>query len=129
MTDTKLTLELLQGSYAVSRQNPTDEIPGWAFKGAFLSITRTMEELSIVCSEEEVPENTTCERGWNILKIVGPLDFTLIGILAPICAILAQQRISIFAVSTFDTDYILVKAEKINKAREALCAEGYNVIR
>jgi len=129
MPEKALTMKLLKGKYAVCRLDKTDDlVPGWVQSSDFLSITRTMDELSIVCTEESIPDYIKCERDWRILKIEGPLDFSLIGILASISTILARKQISIFAISTYDTDYILVKNRDINSAIEALTDEGYEII-
>ena len=94
----------------------------------FYFIGRTDEELSLVCRTESTPENTTArEDGWRGFRIEGTLDFSLIGILAPITAILAENKIGIFAVSTYNTDYVLVKEENYEKALAALEASGYDV--
>ena len=106
----------------------TELIPDWAQKSNFFSITRTSDELSIVCSQDNIPNDIKCEKDWRILKIEGPLDFSLIGILASISTILAQTGISIFAISTYDTDYILVKNNDIDAAVKSLIKERYNVI-
>lgn len=94
----------------------------------FFFIGRTDEELSLVCRTEDTPVNTT-ERddGWRGFRIEGVLDFSLIGILSKISTILAENQIGIFAVSTYNTDYILVKAENFDRAMEALSAAGYEV--
>jgi hypothetical protein len=90
---------------------------------------KTDEEISLVCKTEDVPENTL-ERddGWKGFRIQGVLDFSLIGILSKISSILAENKIGIFAVSTYNTDYILVKEENFERAMEVLANEGYNVI-
>lgn len=95
----------------------------------FFFISKTAEELSLVCKTEDAPPDTI-ERddGWRGFYIEGTLDFSLIGILAKISAILAAHHIGIFAVSTYNTDYILVKAENFDKALSALSANGYSVI-
>lgn len=123
----KLTLKLYKELYGVCKHNPLEQIPVWAFQSDFFSITKTSEELSIVCTQSSIPEYFSCERGWKILKIEGTLDFSLIGILSSISTILANQEISIFAISTFDTDYILVKENDVPKAVHALAANGYPV--
>ena len=94
----------------------------------FFFIGRTDEELSLVCRTEDTPVNTT-ERddGWRGFRIEGVLDFSLIGILSKISTILAENQIGIFAVSTYNTDYILVKAENFDRAMEALSAAEYEV--
>jgi len=123
-----LTMELLDGIYGVCRLDKNELIPNWAQNGDFFSITRTADELSIVCSEEFIPSDVKCEGDWKILKIKGPLVFSLVGILASISTILAQKGITIFAISTYDTDYILVKNKDIDNTVEALVNERYEVI-
>lgn len=92
-------------------------------------IGKTDEELSLVCRTEDTPINTT-ERsdGWRGFRIQGVLDFSLIGILSKLSGILAENNIGIFAVSTFNTDYILVKEESYSRALEVLAAEGYTIV-
>ena len=95
----------------------------------FYFIGKTDEELSLVCRTEDVPQNTIeREDGWKGFRIQGVLDFSLIGILSKISGILAKNEIGIFAVSTFNTDYILVKQENFEKALQALAAAGYNIV-
>ena len=91
-------------------------------------IGRTDEELSLVCRTEDVPAHTIeCDDGWRGFRIQGVLDFSLIGILSKLSAILAEHKIGIFAVSTYNTDYILVKEENYDRALSALAAQGYTV--
>ena len=95
----------------------------------FCFVGKTDEELSLVCPTEYVPEQTVArEDGWRGFRIQGVLDFSLIGILSKLSGILAQEKIGIFAVSTFNTDYILVKAENYEKALSVLSAEGYTIV-
>jgi len=95
----------------------------------FFFIGKTDEELSLVCRTEDTPENTM-ERddGWRGFRIQGVLDFSLIGILSKLSGILAEHKIGIFAVSTYNTDYILVKEENFERALEVLASEGYTVV-
>jgi hypothetical protein len=97
--------------------------------GDFFSVTRTDEELSIVCAQEHVPEHTQAERNWIGLKVLGPLDFALTGILANLATALAEAGISIFAVSTYDTDYLFIKRTDLVRAEVALTAVGHHVDR
>ena len=91
-------------------------------------LSRTDEEISLVCRTEDTPENTLArEDGWRGFRVSGTMEFSLVGILAGIADILAEQQISIFAVSTYDTDYILVKQENFEKALKALAGHGYTV--
>lgn len=126
-----LTLKLLKERYGVVRLENGDHISKWVFAGEFYSITKTEDELSIVCLEKNIPlniKNRKCETGWRILKIEGPLDFSLVGILAKISNLMANNCISIFAISTYDTDYILIKEDNIKKAIDVLMANRYRII-
>jgi hypothetical protein len=100
-------------------------IPGWAHS-SFFSVTRTRDELSIVCSEENVPEGVLCDRGWHCLQVKGPLDFEMTGILASLAVPLAEADVSIFAISTYDTDYLLVR--ELDRSITALSNAGHNVM-
>ncbi|MDO5294229.1 MAG: ACT domain-containing protein [bacterium] len=96
----------------------------------FCFIGKTEEELSLVCLTENVPDNTTeREDGWRAMRIQGELDFSLIGILSKISTILAENKIGIFAISTYNTDYILVKEEKYEQALAALEDAGYTIVK
>ncbi len=103
--------------------DPSSPIPSWAINGAgFFSITKTSDELSVVCPEEKVPRDVKVEGGWRCLKVEGPLDFGLTGILASLAQPLAEAKISIFSLSTYDTDYIMIKKNNLQKAIEVLGA-------
>ena len=92
-------------------------------------VGKTDEELSLVCRTEDAPAETVeRDEGWRGFRIEGVLDFSLIGILSKLSTILAENKIGIFAVSTFNTDYILVKAENFERAMQVLVAEGYEVV-
>ncbi|AKB85612.1 ACT domain-containing protein [Methanococcoides methylutens] len=125
MKNQKLNLKLLKNKFGVCRLEGDRPIPDWADSNDFYSITRTAEELSIVCPEENIPSDIICEKDWKCLKVEGPLDFSLIGILARISTLLAEEKISIFVISTYDTDYILVREANIQAAVEKLSANGY----
>ena len=127
MPDKMLTMELFKETFGVCRLSKDEQIPKWV-NGIFFSITKTEDELSIVCNQDNIPDNILCEKDFRILKIVGPLDFSLVGILSAISTILSRIKISIFATSTYDTDYILVRNNDIDHAVEALIKEGYNII-
>jgi hypothetical protein len=122
----KLTLLLMPGLHAVSRLASDDPLPTWA-AGEFLSVTRTADELSVVCREEAVPQGVQCERGWRCLRVAGTLEFALVGILASLLVPLAEAGVSVFAASTFDTDYILVPQMALVQAIAALRAAGHVV--
>jgi len=126
MTARTFTLEPLPGTFAVCRLDPSAGVPQWA-SGAMLSITRTSDELSIVCSQENVPENVTSESGWRCLRVVGPLEFSMVGVIASLTEILATANISVFVISTFDTDLVLVKQADLKAATKSLTAAGHVV--
>ena len=111
---------------AVCRLAPDAAVPAWV-SGAFTSITRTSEELSIVCDSAAVPADVRAEREWRGLKIEGPIPFEMTGVAAALLAPLAEARISIFLLSTFDTDYLLVKTATFERACEVLRGAGYVV--
>ena len=115
-----MDLTVLPEPLAICRLPPTDRIPSWALEEheSLVSITRTPEELSIVCPEEAVPPDTRSEDGWRALKVPGPIPFEQTGVLASIAQPLAAAGLTLFAVSTYDTDYILVK--ELERALEVL---------
>ncbi len=124
----QLHLTILAGEYAVSRLAPdTPALPAWALVGPWYSITRTADEISIVCPAAAVPDDVTTERGWRMFVLTGPFPFGLTGILAAVLAPLATAAIPIFALSTFDTDYVLVKAGDLERAAATLRAAGHVV--
>ena len=104
------------------------EMPAWAVAGEFFCITRSPEELSIVCAENLVPaerEGVLIEGGWTALRLEGPFPFAMTGVLASFIQPLADAGISVFAISTFDTDYVLVKTDSLKGALTALGAAGH----
>ena len=122
-----LKLVPLTGNFAICRLDASWPVPTWAV-GEFVSITRTAEELSIVCAECAVPDDVRCERGWHAWRLAGTFDLnTATGVLASVTAPLAKGAIGIFAISTFDTDYLLVKAENAIRATEVLRLAGHTV--
>jgi hypothetical protein len=121
------TLLPLEGRYAVCRLGAEAPLPAWIAGGPFVSITRTGSELSIVCPQNMVPGDVPCESGFCCLRVAGTLDFSLVGILASLLGPLAEAGISVFVVSTFDTDYLLVKEETLSRAVEVLCRAGHQV--
>jgi hypothetical protein len=125
-----LTLALLPQTFAVCRLAAIDAVPAWATEGsAFNVVARTTDELSVLCEERFVPQagRVKYDGGWRCFKVQGPLDFGMTGIMAGLTAPLAAAKISIFAVSTFETDYLMVKAENVEGAITALMQSGYLV--
>ncbi len=121
-----LTFITLKETFNLYRLNPGTPLPQAVFESSFYSITRIADEVSILVSDQVMMDEQTYEPGWKALKVAGPLDFSLTGILADIATTLAQANISIFAISTFDTDYILIKREKLENAQAALSAAGHH---
>lgn len=122
-----LDLTLLDDTLAVCRLTADAAVPAWAWTGEVASVTRTRDELSVVCRADAVPEDVAAERGWRCLEVAGPLDFALTGILAALASPLAAAGIPVFVVSTHDTDYLMVKAETLESALEALRGAGHRV--
>jgi hypothetical protein len=127
MEPPRLKLSLLPDLLAVCRLEHGQEIPAWAIEGDFSSVSRIREELSVICSSSSVPENVRASRGWRAIKIEGPLDLDLVGILVSVAVPLAHAGIGILPVGTFDTDYILVRDRQLGEALKALRATGFNV--
>jgi len=113
---------------AVCRLAADAEIPDWARSDDLLVFIRTPHELSVVCEQRFVPPDVKAERGWRALMLQGPLDFSLVGIIASLTAPLAQAGISVFTLSTFDTDYILLKEGTLEQAVQALEKVGFVVL-
>ncbi|MEG0857198.1 MAG: ACT domain-containing protein [Terrisporobacter sp.] len=128
MNKDQLTLKLLDRVYAVCRLDKGQPVEQWALEGDFSSITKTEDEISLVCLDNKVPSHIKHEGNLRTLKIEGPLDFSLVGILSKISTLMSNKNIPIFAMSTYDTDYILIKNDEINKAIEILEQNNYNVI-
>jgi hypothetical protein len=129
VTPSPLTLRTLPETLAVARLDEHDPVPRWAFAGPGVAAAlRRDGELTIVCAADRVPpQHEVVERGWRALEVQGPLDFALTGILAALASTLAAAGISIFALSTFDTDVLLVRAERLEDAQDALRAAGHAV--
>lgn len=122
-----LAILILQGEYGICRLSPKASFPDWAEGEGLMAMTRSAEELSLLCPAERIPEGVPSERGWRGLKVAGPLDFGMVGILAAISSVLAQAGISIFAISTYDTDYIFVKESDLAPAVTALSRSGHRI--
>ena len=124
----RLTRDVLAGQLAVVRLPAGTALPAWFGQaiGPLVSVTRTNAETSLICDAAVVPSDAQAERGWRAIKVRGPLAFSLTGILAGILAPLAAAGISVFALSTYDTDYILVRATDLPDAVDAL-RSGYDI--
>jgi len=122
-----LTLDLVPGLYLVSRLDPDVPIPTWATQGPLFSVTRTPSELSVVCAAANVPPGVKAEGPWRALAVRGPLDFNLTGVLASLTGPLAEADISLFAIATYDTDYVLVRGQDVDRAVHTLVEAGHRL--
>jgi hypothetical protein len=118
-------LTALPSTYAICRLAGEAPIPAWLDRGGFHALVRTSDELSLVCREDAVPEDVKSERGFRAIRVRGPLAFDETGVLASLAGPLAEAGISLFAISTFDTDYVLVKQARLRDAVAALTAAGH----
>ena len=122
-----LNLILLQDVFAICRLEGDARIPDWAEVSGFTSITRTSDELTVVCPQTHVPGEVVSDKGWRCLKVEGPLDLSLTGVLASLVTPLAHAGISVFAISTYDTDYLMVKQDSLPDALRVLERAGHQV--
>lgn len=124
-----LRLCLLPGDLAVVRLSPSEPIPGWALAAhGLVSITRTPDELSIIClPPAELPEGIPVSTGWRALRFEGPFAFNQVGVMVAVAAPLAQSGVSILALATYDTDYVLVQNEQLPLALQVIRAAGHQV--
>jgi hypothetical protein len=127
-SDPKLTLDLLGDELAVCRLPVDGSVPNWAWSGELTSITCSDDELSVVCAADTVPAEVVRNAGWRALRVRGPLDLGLVGVLAGLSSALADAGVSIFALSTYDTDYVLVRESQLDTAVAALQGAGYDVV-
>lgn len=123
-----LNLQVLGETMAICRLEATSPLPGWACGEEFYSITRSSEELSIICPAAAIPTGIKAESGWRAIKVVGPLDFSLTGVLSSLLEPLAAANISILSLSTYDTDYVFVRADALQQTLQVLQAAGHQLI-
>jgi len=122
-----LRFRRLAGPYAIVRLAPDASVPGWATEGEFMSITRTSDELSIVCTAGNVPPEVDSPHHWMCLKLEGPFPFSQTGVLLSFIEPLSSKQIPIFAISTYDTDYVLIQEEWAGAALNALKHAGHEL--
>ena len=127
MPDKTLNLKPLPQDLAICRLDPDRPVPENLMQAPFYSITRTAQELSVVCPESAVPQNARAERGWKALKVEGPLDFATTGVLASLTGPLAEAHVSVFALSTYETDYLLIRSTDVTAAISALRAAAHSI--
>lgn len=123
-----MKLQVLENKLKVVKLNINEIIPDVIFKQGYYSITKTDEELSVVVDEEIDIKSDLVEHDFRAIKIIGTLDFSLIGIISRLSSILTEAKISIFVISTYNTDYILVRSDKIEEAKIILKQNGYEFI-
>ena len=121
-------MRILPDRLAVCRFEPRASLPDWIDQPDFYSITRTAEELSVVCSEARVAPGAESETGWRCFQLLGPFSFSEIGVISSLIQPLTESGVSVFVISTFDTDYLMVKETNLAKAIDALTAKGHQVI-
>jgi uncharacterized protein len=124
----ELKFNWINGAFAVVKLPADAPIPDWALTGAFTSVTRTSDELSIVCPADNLPPNVNSESHWICFKLQGPFAFSQVGILAAFIDPLAQSGVPIFAISTYDTDYVLIREEFAGMASSALSEAGHELL-
>jgi uncharacterized protein len=124
----QLKFRQLPGLYAIVRLAPDAPVPDWALKGELISITRTADELSIVCAAPNLSPEVHSPHQWVCLKLEGPFDFSLTGVLLSFIEPLSRNGVPIFAISTYDTDYLLVQEEKAADAEDILQEVGHLLI-
>jgi uncharacterized protein len=123
----RFDLSVLPETLAILHPSVDATLPPWATQGAFFSVTRTSDELSIVCSARQIPLGVAAETGWRALKVAGPFALSEVGVLAALATPLAKASISVFVISTFDTDYLLVSEKRLHAAITALRDAGHRV--
>ena len=123
----KLSLLVIGPVFAIATLKKDEAIPDWVMSSDFYSITKTYDELSIVCPQDNIPLDVKINKGWRCLKVQGPLGFDIVGILASLSLPLASEGISIFVFSSYDTDYIMVKKYDLDKAIEVLRKAEHSV--
>ncbi len=124
-----MRLKLLAAELGVVQCKPDDDIPAWVWKSPFYSITRTQDELSIFAEADAIPPEVDAGRGWRALYVVGHIPIELSGVLASLVMPLASRQISIFSISTYDTDYMLVPSDRLEDAIDVLSRAGHEIER
>jgi hypothetical protein len=126
--DVMVSLRVWTETLAIARLGPDEPWPDWALRQRFVALVRTKSEVSVVCDQTAVPEDIRAERGWRALQTEGQLDLSMIGILAGLTAALAASSIPVFAISTFDSDLLLVRQDRLAEAIASLTSAGYFVV-
>jgi uncharacterized protein len=127
MSRSKLTVSILPEHLAICRLDAGASVPVWAEQGTFVSVTRTREELTVICPEERIAPEIEASRNWRAFQLQGPFDLNLVGLLVSVAAPLAQAGVSILPIGTYDTDYVLVRQTQLEAAIRALTFIGIEV--
>ena len=125
MDSTKIVLSILEETYIIHKLDQSTKLPEGPIDCEFYSLSNSQEELSLVCPEQILIQSENNSPSWKCLKVAGPLDLNLTGILAGLSDTLAKAKISIFAISTFETDYVLIQKQALKAAKTALISQGY----
>jgi uncharacterized protein len=128
LTPRSLKFSIVPGSFAVCRLGAGSPVPAWGLQGTFFSVAGTTDEVSVVCLATQVPKEIRHEADWACLKLLGPFPFAETGVLSSFIQPLSDRAIPIFAISTFDTDYVLVKESWVEEAIRVLQEAGYQLI-
>jgi uncharacterized protein len=124
-----MKLIVLGKKYSVYKFKDESDLPGWIYSSDFYSITKTKEELSVVASQiDHKSDSIACSKNWKVFKIIGPLDLASVGIIADVSIILKEKNIPIFTISTYDTDYFLIKQKDLNAGIKALSDKGHEIL-
>ena len=124
----RLKLKVLDVTLAICQLEPGSEVEEWSDGTGIFSVMRTDEEVTIVCSEDLVPKGVTCSKGWKCIQLVGQFEFSEVGIVSQLALPLAGANVPIFVMSTFNTDYILVRKQDLQRASEALRMAGHEIV-
>jgi uncharacterized protein len=124
----KLTLKLLPDLYGISRLHPSSPIPPWADGAGFMSISRTDEELSIVCHQARIPDSVQSSLDWACFKLLGPFAFDETGIVLRVIEPLSRNGVGVFVVSTYDGDHVLVKNQDLERSKSLLVQAGHEIV-
>ena len=125
MDSTKIVLSILEETYIIHKLDQSTNLPEELIECEFYSLSNSQEEMSLVCPEQILIQSENSSPNWKCLKVAGPLDLNLTGILAGLSDTLAKAKISIFAISTFETDYVLIQKQVLETAKSALKSAGY----
>ena len=128
MDSTKIVLSILEETYIIHKLDQSTNLPEGLTECEFYSLSNSQEELSLVCPEQILIQSENSSPNWKCLKVAGPLDLKLTGILAGLSDTLEKAKISIFAISTFETDYLLIQEQVLETAKTALKSAGYKFL-